>query len=596
MKKNFKSFYCSISIKLAFFFLVLIVLPLALAANHIAAASLRTLRKEQMDNDIHNLLSISHNIEYRLIQIDEIQKTLYDNVDFMNRFQSMPKELTNLEIQSIQNTLRRYVVDNLYTNSISLFLDNGQIISSAGSKSYTYSLLYQDLFKSQSYIRKIADERNGRYFWIPSFTLHATGSDKNIQQNFSLIRVFKNTAHKLEKIGYVVQNIDVSFFDECFGNTTSNGIKLLISDGKDTIIWSNNPDWIAQSLSKDAELAGIASYSEPDSKFTVNGIEYYITQISSDYNQWIYYMLTPCQIFYEKIAPLNLFSKIVWITCTTVLIIGILFFYISITKPLKFLIVRMSTLQLDSSIEKTPHYLNNDEIGTLYRSFLSMEKRINFLMKQKTDFHEQKLNQEILTMQAQLKPHFLYNTLDSINWLAIETGSEDIQKMIQALSQIMRYSISKKYVSVTFADEIAMIKNYVFLQKYRFGNKFDVKYMIDSELLNKRTERLILQPLVENAINHGFSKLQSGGLILISIYSKNDMIIISVCDNGCGMDSSQIVNIMTGKTHGIALYNTNQFIKLKYGSQYGIKISSLPAQGTKVNILLPNIDEEAHLH
>ena len=120
--------------------------------------------------------------------------------------------------------------------------------------------------------------------------------------------------------------------------------------------------------------------------------------------------------------------------------------------------------------------------------------------------------------------------------------------------------------------------------------------MIDSELLNKRTERLILQPLVENAINHGFSKLQSGGLILISIYSKNDMIIISVCDNGCGMDSSQIVNIMTGKTHGIALYNTNQFIKLKYGSQYGIKISSLPAQGTKVNILLPTIDEEAHLH
>ena len=160
----------------------------------------------------------------------------------------------------------------------------------------------------------------------------------------------------------------------------------------------------------------------------------------------------------------------------------------------------------------------------------------------------------------------------------------------------MRYSISKKYTSVTFSDEIAMIKNYVFLQKYRFGNKFDVEYRIDSELLSKRTERLILQPLVENAINHGFSKLQSGGFILISIYSKDDIIVISVCDNGCGMDSSQIVNIMTGKTQGIALYNTNQFIKLKYGSQYGIKISSLPGQGTKVYILLPKTDEEAQLH
>lgn len=596
MKKNFKSFYCSISIKIAFFFLASVVLPLALAANHITVTSLHTLRQEQMDTDVRNLLSISNNIEYRLIQINEIQKTLYDNVDFMNCFLSMPKELTNLEIQSIQSTLRRYVLDSPYTNSISIFLDNGQVISSSGTKSYTYSLLYQDLFRKQSYIKDIADEKNGRYFWVPSFTLQTTGSSKNIQQNFSLVRVFKNTAHKLEKIGYIVQNIDVSFFDECFDNTTPNNIKLLISDGEDIIVWSNHSDWIAQSLSADSELASIASCPGPDSKYTVNGIEYYITHISSTYNEWIYYMLTPCQVFSEKIAPLNLFLKIVWFTCAIVLIIGIFIFYILITRPLKYLIVRMSTLQLDSFVEKTPYHLRNDEIGTLYQSFLSMEKRINLLMKQKTDFHEQKLNQEILTMQAQLKPHFLYNTLDSINWLAIENGSEDIQKMIQALSQIMRYSISKKYTSVTFSDEIAMIKNYVFLQKYRFGNKFDVEYRIDSELLSKRTERLILQPLVENAINHGFSKLQSGGFILISIYSKDDIIVISVCDNGCGMDSSQIVNIMTGKTQGIALYNTNQFIKLKYGSQYGIKISSLPGQGTKVYILLPKTDEEAQLH
>lgn len=598
MKKHFKSFYCSISIKLALFFLILVVFPLALVANRISTTSLRTLRQEQMNSDAHVLSFISRGIEYRLGQIDETQKTLYDNVNLMNCFLKIPTALTNLEMQSIQGSLRRYVLDNPFTNSIFIFLDNGQVISSTGTKSYSFSSLYQDFFKRQAYIKDLVDEKNGRCIWVPSFTLQASAGNKSSslsQQNFSLVRVFKNTAHKFEKIGYLVQNIDVSFIEDCFDNATPNNIKLLISDGADTVVWSNNSDWIARSLSKSSELTSITSYSDPDSKYLVNGIEYYITQVPSNYNQWIYYMLTPCQVLSEKMAPLKLFSKIVWIVCFAVLIIGIFFFYILITKPLKHIIVRMNTLQSDSFIEKTPYYLHNDEIGTLYRSFLSMEKRINLLMKQKTNFHKQKLNQEILTMQAQLKPHFLYNTLDTINWIAIEAGSEDIQKMIQALSQIMRYSVSKKYTYVTYADEIAMIKNYVFLQKCRFGNKFNVEYKIDPDVLNKHTERLIIQPLVENAINHGFSKLQSGGFILISIYVQDNFIIISVGDNGCGIDSIQIANIMTGKTQGIALYNTNQFIKLKYGSQYGIKITSAPKEGTNVCILLPKTDEEVSL-
>ncbi len=207
---------------------------------------------------------------------------------------------------------------------------------------------------------------------------------------------------------------------------------------------------------------------------------------------------------------------------------------------------------------------------------------------------------EYTAHQSQINPHFLYNTLDTIRGKALEYAQDDVADMIESLSRIFRYSINNKSDMFSLQDELRNVKDYVKIQQIRFANRFAFHYEVDEEdwrLLYFRVPKLILQPLVENAILHGLESMVSGGEVTLSAYRTEKLVILRVADNGHGMSVENIKALSAGlrqgspppsaAEHGIALMNINQRIKYIFGQEYGITLSSSAGYGTTVEIIMP---------
>ena len=211
-------------------------------------------------------------------------------------------------------------------------------------------------------------------------------------------------------------------------------------------------------------------------------------------------------------------------------------------------------------------------------------------------------------LQSQINPHFLYNILDTIRGQALIDDADEVAKMVETLSSFFRYSISRTGSMVTLRDELDNVLNYMRIQQYRFQDRFSMEIRIseeDKEAYNCTVPRLILQPVVENAIVHGFKDRYHGGVITIEVQLSEDL-LICISDNGSGMSSEELValnrKIDNGqqyrqeskgkKSGGIALVNVNERLQLLYGKGYGMSIYSLPKEGTKVELLLPRRKEE----
>ncbi len=232
------------------------------------------------------------------------------------------------------------------------------------------------------------------------------------------------------------------------------------------------------------------------------------------------------------------------------------------------------------------------EVNQLSSSFNQMVYKIKRLMEQVIE--EQKLlrRSEMKTLQEQINPHFLYNTLDSIVWMAQDGDQENVVKMITALAQFFRLSLSGGKETISVKDELKHAGNYLVIQKMRYDDQFDYEITFDDAVLSCKTLKITLQPIVENAIIHGVSNLPYKGKITIYAGISQKKLIFEVSDNGFGINPKQLENILENSLSGrsgIGVYNVNQRIQLMYGTEYGLQFESEPDEGTTVRIVLPLI-------
>lgn len=253
-----------------------------------------------------------------------------------------------------------------------------------------------------------------------------------------------------------------------------------------------------------------------------------------------------------------------------------------------------------------------EEFWTMRPYFGKIQESIEDYVKSEV----QKINVEVLqkksefgALQSQINPHFLYNTLESIRGQAMVDDNVEIAKMVETLSSFFRYSISRKGNMVTLRDELNNIRDYMSIQKYRFGERFSLEVDIDEDdakVYDYYVPRLILQPIVENAILHGLDEKLTGGLVIIDVVVSDDLIIM-VSDNGKGMSLKKLdelnekIHLKTksnvhedsesGRGTGIALPNVNKRIELLYGEKYGINVYSSEECGTDVEIMIPIVDK-----
>lgn len=231
-----------------------------------------------------------------------------------------------------------------------------------------------------------------------------------------------------------------------------------------------------------------------------------------------------------------------------------------------------------------------DEIGDLIRGFGSMLDEENALIKEN---YENKLalrKAEMKALQAQINPHFLYNSLSLINWKAIEVGADDISDITLALSNFYRTSLNRGRNVLTVEKEIENVRSYIAIQTYMHDGSFDTVIDVDEDILPYETLNLILQPLVENAIDHGIDMKEDGrGFIKIIGRQTADTIVLMVEDDGVGMDEETAARITTFKSHGYGLANVNERIRLFYGEQYGVVVKSEIGKGTTCTITIPKV-------
>ena len=235
------------------------------------------------------------------------------------------------------------------------------------------------------------------------------------------------------------------------------------------------------------------------------------------------------------------------------------------------------------------------EIRAVSSAFNHMLRRIRELMEQNERAQEAKRLYELNALQAQINPHFLYNTLDSIIWMEERGRSREAITMVSALAKLFRISISKGRSVITVAEELEHVRNYVIIQKMRFKEKFDCVIEGEDEALLEPTIKLILQPLVENAINHAIDEI-NGSTLHISVHASvtETELRFVVEDDGVGIPAEQLAGILVrpaGKS-GIGLKNVHERIFLTYGEPYGLTIESVEAEGTRVTVRQPRIKGE----
>ncbi len=247
------------------------------------------------------------------------------------------------------------------------------------------------------------------------------------------------------------------------------------------------------------------------------------------------------------------------------------------------------------TFDVTAEITRNDEIGDLARDFNIMIARIKELVRRNAEEQEEKRKSELMALQNQITPHFLYNTLDSVIWMAEAKQHELVVKMVSALARLLRLSISRGEELVTIRDEIAHISNYLTIQKMRYRDKLDYAIEVDDDILGLYIPKIILQPLVENAIYHGIKNKKDTGRVTVVGKASDGSVLLSVRDDGIGMSPDQIERILQPEKNvrlrrRVGVRNVHERIQLYFGSRYGLGFMSEPDRGTMVEIYLPVVE------
>jgi two-component system sensor histidine kinase YesM len=314
-------------------------------------------------------------------------------------------------------------------------------------------------------------------------------------------------------------------------------------------------------------------------------------------NGWYMVLAIPRDYYMRDITKLK--NVIIPITFTTALLTALLSILVSrgITRPLRFLSGAMEDFG-QGNFDINCQVDSEDEIGRLSHTFNQMVMDMNSLVNTVYEQKVMKQEAQMKSLQMQINPHFLYNTLDTINWMARIRHVDEIGDMVAALSNMMRYSLEKKSF-VRLGEEVKSLKDYIAIQNYRYRDKMVAEIEIDESLMSLYIPRLLIQPILENAIVHGIEEKLDKGHILVAARREDEDLYIQIMDDGVGMTEETMSHILredysmkkSGHT-SIGVVNVNRRIQMIYGKDYGLLVQSVLGAGTKITIHIPAMEED----
>ena len=271
----------------------------------------------------------------------------------------------------------------------------------------------------------------------------------------------------------------------------------------------------------------------------------------------------------------------------------------TITRPILKLQSSMALIQEGDFQAGNVEVDSRNEIGSLTETFNVMTQKIQELMVQIIEEQQAKRKSELKALQSQINPHFLYNTLDSIIWMAEEGKNEEVVVMTASLAKLFRQIISNEEEEISIFQEVEYCRNYLIIQKMRYKDKLEFEIDLDPDIKGEKIIKLVLQPLIENAIYHGLKYKESKGMLILKGYGLGDDIIFEIKDNGVGMDQDTMEHIferhkVNYRSNGVGVYNVERRIRLSYGQEYGISYKSKLGEGTVATVKIPKERRDVH--
>ncbi|RUS47496.1 sensor histidine kinase [Cohnella sp. AR92] len=355
------------------------------------------------------------------------------------------------------------------------------------------------------------------------------------------------------------------------------------------------------------ELAEIAGREGSGSENkTLNGSEHLVTYANLSQESWMIISTTPLSSLTGSLEGVNRLFVVFLVVYALGSLGVVCYLTLSFMNPVARLVQSMRKLEVDSARAQPRYVKRKDEIGWLYRGYGSMVTRIDELIEEASRSERVKNELEFQVLSHQINPHFLYNTLEAVRWRAEAHHQTDISEMVANLGNLLRLSLNGGSEITTLGREMEQVNAYIAIEQMRLGEPLRTVVVVDEALLRLPFLRLLLQPLVENAIHHGVRNNPGKGKIVLSVIRESDDLVLTISDNGVGMSEDQIVRCLEGdpassrKLRGVGVRNVNKRLQLSFGEQYRLSITSKPGEGTIITLRHPVIasagEEEGPLH
>ena len=584
--------------KLIIIFLSTAVIPILLILIFSSVLNIKNMSKKVDELMTTNLTQIAERTNLNLEVYTNLAYQIYQDEEINQNIKSLMEDEGTAYVMAynqINRRLKQYNTTDSGVRCISVVCANGDsIIHDFDTDSFFNHLWkeYPDLRESEPY--KQAVDQPGMVI-IPTMSFYENGEKK---EYFHVAkRIFDLDNLEKGSIATIIVSIEADILNQiCNGSAggdTEHGINFIMDENQRIISY---PDMDFSGITKSSDLSikqFVAASGYMDKKATA------VNSYKSPVTGWTFYNVydrkymlkdvTNAQRIYMSVGLVSLFTAVV----------AIFILSRQITESVNLVVDGIQVIQkgdLDVKIKVKYH----DEIGDIAENFNVMAERIKGLIQEVKEVTDRQKNTEIRALEAQINPHFLYNTLDSINWMAIENEQYEISKMIRNLGIILRYSVNKSNSIVTIEMVGDWLEKYIVLQQMRFEGKFDFKVHIDPLAAKKRIHKLLLQPFIENAILHGLKEKEGYGRLCVDISLSEDekRLNIIIEDNGKGMSEEEkkhynnMEEAIIDDGGSIGLHNVFSRIKMYYGEEASWNITSFPEMGTVITLKLPVIEEE----